>query len=215
MATADGAISQDDTQRPLWGDPTIDTRNVKDEFKGMPNEEIRASLSKRKRGFGVAMGHIEGDFNFGCLVRNANAFGADMVHYIDGRRHWDRRSSVGTHHYTSVQHWEDWDAFLDDESGTGIPVLYSLVAIENNVAYETVDLREFVWPEIPMMIFGEEGNGIPEEALTRIVKMGGSVVSIPDFGSVRSINVASAASVAMYDFISKQQESPNARTLSC
>jgi len=40
-----------------------DTRNVIDEFKGLPNEKIKEIIKSRTLPFSVAMQHMEHDFN--------------------------------------------------------------------------------------------------------------------------------------------------------
>jgi tRNA G18 (ribose-2'-O)-methylase SpoU len=168
-------------------------RNVIDEFKELTQEEINSKLTERCNGFSVLMTHVEGDFNIGTVMRSANFFGAKEFFYW-GRKRFDKRSTVGVHHYTSVQ-------FLNDiESIAALKEKYTLVALENNVS-NPITLNRFDWqtPLPPCIVVGEECNGIPQEVLPLCDR----IVEIPNFGSVRSINVGSAASLAMYDYLSK------------
>jgi len=168
-------------------------RNVIDEFKELTQDEIHTKLSERCNGFSVLMTHVEGDFNIGTVMRSANFFGAKEFFYW-GRKRFDKRSTVGVHHYTTVK-------FLDDiENIRSLKEKYTLVALENNVS-NPMSLSRFDWqtPLPPCIIVGEECNGIPQEVLA----LCDHIVEIPNFGSVRSINVGSAASLAMYDYLSK------------
>jgi tRNA G18 (ribose-2'-O)-methylase SpoU len=146
------------------------------------------------------MSHIEGDFNFGSVIRSANAMGANEVMYVGGKKNWDRRSAVGAHHYTKLSYYSEWSDFFDYM----IINNYTPVALENNVDYPVSNLFEFKWPAKPCLIVGEEGTGLSNGCLTWVCAFGGSIVSIPDYGSVRSLNVASAATVAMYDLVNKK-----------
>jgi tRNA G18 (ribose-2'-O)-methylase SpoU len=173
-----------------------DLRNVSDRFKGWELDLIRDDIRRTQQGFSVCCFQILGDFNFSSIIRSANAFGANKVYYI-GRRRWDKRGAVGTHHYMDIEWCKDYDDFLNIAAGD-----HGLVAVENNVEYKCQDLRTYDWSwSNPVMIFGEEGQGLPNEVLSQV----DHIVTIPQFGSVRSLNAASAATVVMYDFISKKE----------
>ena len=75
--------------------------NVLDEYKSWAPEKIKTEIKKNTFPYAVMMQHIGGDYNISTLIRNANAFGAKEVYYY-GRRKWDRRGAVGTHHYTDL-----------------------------------------------------------------------------------------------------------------
>ena len=170
-------------------------RNVIDEFKELPEQEIKRKLSERSNGFSVLMTHVEGDFNIGTVLRSSNFFGAKEFFYF-GKKRFDRRSSVGVHHYTPVHFLQDIDsvAALKDR--------YTLVGFENNVA-ETTSIHRFNWDfdKPPCIVVGEEQNGIHSQ----VVSICDYLVEIPNFGSVRSINVGSAATIAMHDYVTKRR----------
>lgn len=168
-------------------------RNVVDEFKNLSHEDITARLAEKCTGFSVLMTHVEGDFNIGTVMRSANFFGAREFFYW-GKKRFDRRSAVGVHHYTPLH-------FLDAlEDVKKMKDRYTFVGLENNIQ-GTISIRDYDWKteKPPCIIVGEEGGGIYSEVL----KMCDVLVEIPNFGSVRSINVGSAASLAMYDYVNK------------
>lgn len=166
-----------------------DGRNVIDRFKGWGEELIRSELSKNSFPYAILMENILGDFNIGTVIRSANAFGASKVYYT-GRRKWDRRGAVGTHNYTMVEYVEDISLLSND---------YEFVGLENCEGSE--DLIKFNWPRNSLMIVGEEGRGLSDG----ILELCDRIVSIPQYGSVRSLNAASAAGIAMYDYIVKSR----------
>lgn len=171
------------------------TRNVIDEFKELSNEEIHHRLDERSNGFAVLMVHVTGDFNIGTVVRSANFHGArDFFYY--GRRKYDRRGCVGVHNYTKMQFLERF------EDIQGLKDKYTLVGLENNIP-GTTSIHDFDWtlPKPPCIVVGEECNGITEDITT----LCDVLVEIPNFGSVRSMNVGAAASIAMHDFVSKKK----------
>lgn len=174
------------------------TRNVIDEFKDLDNEEIKRRIQDRSNGFAVLMAHITGDFNIGTVLRSANSHGVKDFFYF-GRKKFDRRGCVGVHNYTQMQ-------FVNDLNEVErIKKDYSLVALENNIT-GVVSLPDFNWQldKLPCIVVGEECNGIPQE----ILELCDAFVEIPSFGSVRSMNVGAAASIAMYDYVSKKRKTP-------
>ena len=170
-------------------------RNVIDEFKDLRDEYIRQRLKETCNGFSVLMTHIEGDFNIGSVMRSANFFGAKEFFYW-GKKRFDRRSAVGVHNYTSLH-------FLERiEDVQKIKENYTLIGLENNVP-GTIPIHRFDWKvdRPPCIVVGEECKGIHVD----VVSLCDRLVEIPNFGSVRSINVGSAASLAMYDYVSKSR----------
>jgi len=168
--------------------------NVADHYKGKDVDFIRKDLQKNAHSFAVLMEHWKGDFNISTMIRNANAFNAKEVFYI-GKKKWDRRGAVGTHHYTPLRHVKSFDGLKDLKS------LYTFVAIDNNMP-DTLKLTKFNWNELekpPLMIFGEESQGLTEEML----KLCDYAVEITQYGSVRSLNVGTSSGIVMFDYVSK------------
>jgi tRNA G18 (ribose-2'-O)-methylase SpoU len=170
----------------------LDSRNVRDKYKTLSNEEIVADLQKNSLPIAVLMQTVKREYNFGCIVRNANNFAVSEVFYY-GEKHFDRRASVCTYIYTPVKFLSSFDQIVQ------LKEKYVFVGAENNIA-GTVQLNKFVWPKQPvLLVLGEEGLGISPE----LMKLLDYTVEIPQNGSTRSINVASAAAICLYDYSSK------------
>ena len=171
-------------------------RNVLDKYKGMSANEIKDDLQKNAHSFAVMMEQWKGDFNISTMIRNANAFNAKEVFYI-GKKRWDRRGAVGTHHYTPVNFLKSYEELIL------LKQLYTFVGIDNNIP-ETSELTSFDWTALekpPLMIFGEEKEGLTEKTL----KLCDYVVEIPQYGSVRSLNVGTSSGIIMYDYVNKKR----------
>lgn len=171
-------------------------RNVLDKYSGWTTDLIKEDIAKKKFPYAIGMSHIEGDFNLSSVIRSANFFGANEIFYIGGSRRWDRRGAVGVGHYSSVQHLktiEELKALKDR---------YFFVGLENNVERKCHDMRTYIWHPNSLILVGEEGSGLVPE----ILDLCDELVEICGFGSVRSLNAASAASIAMFDFISKYKD---------
>ncbi len=167
-----------------------DTRNINNKYKGWLEDLIREDVSKKAFPYAVMMEHIDGDFNIGTMVRNANAFGAKEVFYL-GKRKWDKRGAVGTYNYTNISYLES----MDDVAA--LAERYVLVGIDNVPG--SVPVKDFQWAENTLMVFGEEGRGLSPE----ILKLCSAIVEIPMHGSVRSLNVGTASGVVMFDYVNK------------
>ncbi len=166
-----------------------DTRNVIDFYKYWTTDAIKADLDTKRHNFGVLTCNINGDFNIGSVIRNANAFLAREV-ILYGNKKYDKRGAVGTHNYLDFKH----------VAATDILPAYPIIAIDNVPG--AVPIEDFVWPtDYFLMAFGEEQYGLPQTILDN----SRNVVYISQYGSVRSLNVGCASGVAMYDYVSKMK----------
>lgn len=162
--------------------------NVLDDLKSLSVEEIKELNLSNSIPAAIAMHNVYGNLNLGSIIRTANFLGFREVLYF-GRRKWDKRGAVGTYHYTQVQYFENENDFLSTIHDRE----YNLVALENNVPH-TSDLQKFIWPKNPCILVGEENSGLPENILADVY----GCVEIPGRGSVRSLNVSTAAAIAMH-----------------
>ena len=150
---------------------------------------IKKDLQQNSFPYAVMMENFAGDFNISSVIRSANAFNARSVYYL-GRKHYDRRGTVGTHNYTDVIHLSTRDQLLELKKD------YELVAVENTVP-SAVALGDAKYSRSPLFILGEEGIGITPETLELCEKF----VYINMYGSVRSLNAAVAGSIIMNNFV--------------
>ncbi len=165
-----------------------DTRNLIDEYKGKPNEQIFDALSKKRTPLEIAIENVEHDFNMGSIVRTANSFNVQKVHII-GKKKYNRRGAMCTDKYLKIEHHPTIEDFLETQIGR------ELVAIENNTS-RAKPLNKKQFKPQTTLIFGSENNGITPELL----KIAHDVRFIESFGSTRSVNVGVAAGIAMYEF---------------
>ena len=167
-----------------------DTRNLIDEYKGMPNEQVFSELERKRMPLEIAIENVEHDFNVGTIVRSANSFNVEKVHII-GKKKYNRRGAMCTDKYLKIVHWPDLKQFLEDQKSRN----RELVAIENNTD-RVRPLGKKRFKKNTTLIFGSEGNGISEKLLAA----SDDVREIESFGSTRSVNVGVAAGIAMYEW---------------
>ncbi len=117
--------------------------------------------------------HLVGTLGFRIDEQAVRRAGVDYWHLVDVRRHDDFERFLS--------------AFANDSPG-GKLHLFSAVSRRNYVSagYEKGDA----------LVFGRESVGLPEALLMRFSDR---AVSIPTLGAVRSLNLANAASIALYE----------------
>jgi tRNA G18 (ribose-2'-O)-methylase SpoU len=169
-----------------------DTRNVVDAYRYWTREAIVADIDERRHPLHVAIENFGQDANIGGVVRTANAFAVDTVHIV-GRRRWNRRGAMVTDRYQRLRHHDNTAELLGFAADAGLTV----VAVD--IVPGAARIEQTTLPRDCLLLFGQEGPGISEDA-----RAGAPLtVSIAQFGSTRSINVAVAAGIAMHTWISQ------------
>ncbi|GAB3394226.1 rRNA methyltransferase [Humibacter soli] len=167
-----------------------DTRNVVDGFRYWRMEAIVAELDAHRHPFHVAIENWQHDMNIGSIVRSANAFLAEAVHIV-GRRRWNKRGAMVTDRYQHVVHHDTVAELVAWARDERMPI----IAVDNVPG--SVLIETFSLPERCVLLFGQEGPGLSEEAIAAA----DAVVEIAQFGSTRSINASAAAAIAMHAWI--------------
>jgi tRNA G18 (ribose-2'-O)-methylase SpoU len=174
-------------------------RNVIDPYKYWTTEAIKAELDTKRHNYTVIASNLENDFNIATLIRNSNAFLAKEV-WIYGNKQYDRRGTVGTHHYTNLKHVKTIDNVIEELKNLRNEYIDLKIVGMDNIP-GSININHYSWPKFAhtVMIFGQEQNGIPQELLD----LCDDVVYIEQYGSVRSLNVGTASGIAMYDYCNK------------
>lgn len=172
-------------------------QNVRDEFKGLAVDEIKNALQPRRSHLQIAFYNAIRDFNFSAMIRASNAFACESIVY-SGFRKFDPRAAVGSVHYENVYHIDDPELFklyinLHREDG------YRFVVAESDIYEKSIPLGNYQWNEHTILMLGEESVGVDPE----FIEMADDIVYIPQFGSVRSMNVASTGHIFIYDYMQK------------
>lgn len=193
-------MTKDTTTSPTSSQTGSETRNIIDHYHYWKHEAILADLDSRANNFSIICSNLYNDFNIATCIRNANAFLAKRV-FVYGAKQYDRRGTVGTHHYVRMVHAGTYTRLVEGletlKTETGQDL--HLVAVDNISRARRVD--SYSWPKEKhvVMIFGQEQVGVPQELLD----LAHDCVYINQYGSVRSLNVGTASGVVMYDYCSK------------
>ncbi|HKP41195.1 RNA methyltransferase [Mycobacterium sp.] len=156
----------------------------------VPETAIGDVLAGSPRLVAVAV-EISEPGNAGTLIRIADAMGADAVvlagHSVDPYNGKCLRASVGSIFSVPVVTEADAGAAVAALRGAGLQVLAT--AVDGEVSLEAADLSgPTAW------LFGPEAHGLP----TELAAMATHRVRIPMPGNAESLNVASAASICLY-----------------
>ncbi|HEX8794229.1 MAG TPA: tRNA (cytidine(34)-2'-O)-methyltransferase [Polyangiaceae bacterium] len=121
--------------------------------------------------------HLVGTLGFRIDEQSVRRAGVDYWHLVDVRRHLD---------------FEHFLHAFGKEAGGGKLHLFSALATRSylDVEYEPGDA----------LVFGRESVGLPEELLARFPDR---AVGIPTLGAVRSLNLANAVGIALYEALRK------------
>jgi tRNA G18 (ribose-2'-O)-methylase SpoU len=164
-----------------------DRRNVQDEFRYLKTEEIKRRLALQRQPVRVAIENWQHDLNIGSLVRTANAFNVSGVHIV-GNKRWNQHGALMTDKYLEMFHHADATSLREFAKSSG----YVIVGFENHL--ESIELPHYEFEKASILLFGNEGLGLTDAAL----KVCDVVLSIPQQGSVRSINASAAGAIALY-----------------
>ena len=165
--------------------------NVIEYYRNHLTEEVRADLQERRTEAIMILQHVNYNINIGSVIRSNNAFLGKAV-YVVGRRRLDTRSCVGTNHFENVYHCDNLKEVVDYLHSLG----YIVYAVDNIIEYHPTNILDVNFPKKSAFLFGEENTGLSEEELNLCDDM----IYIEMFGSVRSLNVACAATVVEYEY---------------
>jgi RNA methyltransferase, TrmH family len=133
--------------------------------------------------------------NAGTIVRAADAAGADAVVFtgrtVDLYNPKVVRSSTGSLFHLPVAVGAELEDVLQRARAAGLTVLAADVKGEDllTARSEGVLSRPTAW------LFGNEARGLPDEQLA----LADRVVTVPIYGYAESMNLATAASVCLYE----------------
>lgn len=163
------------------------------DLSGFTKDEIMAELQLLRHPVEIACFGTDNHFNFGAIIRTAHCFLARKMYAIDIEWYYKKAAM------TALK-WEkqniikcSLNEFLEQTKDRNI------VAFERRPGMKSEDIRTFSYPDNPILLFGNEREGVPDILLERA----DHICSIPCFGFVNDLNISVAAGIALNDFITK------------
>ena len=189
------------------------SRNVHDHLKHMSVEDLQAYSLTDRLPWHTACLNVTGDLNVGTMIRTSHCLGATSV-LIFGRRKIDNRSLVGSANYIKVDRISDQNDELTAQQfvRTMHERNFTPILVETN----GMPLNQINW-EIrldaiarrglqPCIVMGNETGGIPRDIVDSCLPMPNSfIVSIPQKGVIRSMNVAVAHAMVVGSMCSSME----------
>jgi len=179
--------------------------NVRDEFKHLSHEDHLELHDDSRLPYAIACINLTGDLNVGSIIRSAAMLGCETV-FIYGKKKFDKRGLVGAHNYQKIEYITidipdelgdfppdvNYEILIQTLDGMG----YTPFGLETGGArIDQMDFREIV---SPCIVVGNENMGLPDYLRSRL-----PLISIPQSGVMRSLNVGVAAAIAMAEIQSQ------------
>lgn len=136
----------------------------------------------------VLADNLDKSSNIGSILRMADAFMIEKV--LASRPEPDFAGAMGAEYWQPVE----WSVDLIDAVNGYRSRGYAVVALEQVPAARALNAFEF--PEKVLLVVGAEMFGVS----TEILAMCDAVVYIPQCGLIKSLNVASATAMALYEY---------------
>ena len=140
--------------------------------------------------FVLVLDHMKAGFNVAKIFRSAEVFGACEIHLI-GIGPFDPAPAKGAFKKVPARFYEDFYDSYEELKGRGYRILALDVARGCSVIGAEI-------PKKTAFVLGHEEMGLSFEP-AQYPQIG--YLSIPQFGQIESLNVAVAASVAMYEYV--------------
>lgn len=140
------------------------------------------------------------DLNVVAIIRTADALGFNEV-IITGRK----KFQSGNFCKRSLKDWTDYKPQLKllDSVEDIMPYIQKreYVPVTMELSETSKPVYSYKWPTNPAIIVGHEREGVPQFILDVVEK-----IFLPMQGLVRCMNVACAASIAMYAYSISEKE---------
>jgi tRNA G18 (ribose-2'-O)-methylase SpoU len=184
-------------------EPTLLKYNVHTPLQQLPVDSIQ-SLSK-----GLALPvclmlyNLHGDMNIAMSIRTAVILGCSDV-WVVGRRRYDRRPEVGARNYIQVHRLKELPQNFFEENKL-LPIFLE----QGGTPIEDFSFKPYFPGRIQegwkvVFLVGSESFGIPTEL---IKSLNAPCLTISQYGVLRSLNVAIASSIILYEYTRQWKKS--------
>ena len=171
--------------------------NVQNVFQRMDNDKVKNISLQMSLPAALILFNVDGGINISMAIRSAALFGFSDV-YIVGRRKRDKRGDVGACNYIKVHQVETInDEYFKENK------LMPIIVEQNGQPLEEFDFRPY-FPKTIGTSFNDSATkvafivGSEQEGIN--IKLNGPMITISQYGVMRSFNVAMASSIVMYEY---------------
>lgn len=147
--------------------------------------QLKEDLDSKRLPCCVAIPESKFVENVGGIIRTANAFLIQEV--VLNRRVFNKAATAGTAKWENINVVDDVMKHVKEKG-------YVSIALEQHA--RSIPLWDFEFPQNSAIVIGHEVEGMTDE----MVEQCDFVIEIPQFGLVESLNVATATSIALYEY---------------
>jgi tRNA (guanosine-2'-O-)-methyltransferase/TrmH family RNA methyltransferase len=143
--------------------------------------------------------NLHGDINIAMSIRSAVILGCSDV-FVIGKRKYDRRPEVGAKNYIHIHRIKEIETSFFHENKL-IPIILE----QGGCPLEDFSFKPYLPAKLTegwrlVFIVGSESYGVPKSFMRALHA---PIISISQYGVLRSLNVSIAASIVLYEY-SKQ-----------
>ncbi len=156
----------------------------------------------RQTNFTVILENVHDPHNISAVMRSCDAVGIGEVYVLHTEEKLQERylklghrSSAGTRKWINVEYFTDMD-----ECFTAVRKKYNHI-YATHMAKNSIDLYELDLTKSVALLFGNEHDGVSEEALAHT---DGNFI-IPQVGMVQSLNISVACAVSVYEGVRQRK----------
>ena len=160
-------------------------------------EEIKQTLNEVRHSVDVAIYGSGNYFNTGTIIRTCHNFLVGNIYLVETtiQDAYFKKATMGSHRYENIHRisMNEFNSIVESSNK-------NVVILERRPTLKTKTLLGFKYPKNPILFFGCERTGVPDSVIEAYPQ---NIVSIPQFGVYHDMNLASAAGMVLYDWISK------------
>ncbi|GGK34044.1 hypothetical protein GCM10010965_28710 [Caldalkalibacillus thermarum] len=155
-------------------------------------------LKQRTRHIAVLLEAVDDGHNQAAVLRSADAFGVQNVSIVVGRAPFspNRKVTQSAHKWLTIERQPTIEAAIKTAQERGYQVLAS------HLGADAVPLAEVDLSQPTVFLFGNEHDGVTEEAL----EMADGNFIIPMYGFVQSLNISVAAAITLHQATQRARE---------
>ena len=187
----------------LWDDShlsetsTLLKYNVHTPLQSLSLETVKTLSTATALPVALMLYNLHGDINIGMSIRTAAILGCSDV-YLVGKRKYDRRSEVGAKHYIPIHRLPSVEPefFASNK-------LFPILVEQGGTALDDFSFKPYLPGRMPdgwkvVLIVGSESAGLPKKFMGAL---SAPIVTISQYGVMRSLNVSIAASIVLYEYV--------------
>lgn len=184
-------------------EPSLLKYNVHTPLQALSVDRLKKIAEATALPLALMLYNLHGDMNIGMSIRTAVILGCSDV-YVIGRRKYDRRPEVGAKNYIHLhRHSEIGPEFFQENR------LLPIFVEQGGEPLDSFSFRPYFPGKLAsgwkvVLVVGSESYGLPKSL---IHSLSAPIVTISQYGVLRSLNVSIAASIVLYEYSRQWRQS--------